>query len=58
MPATVVTREPIADDVDPTAIAREIRLRIKAGAIRCWIDQDAGRRVLCTEWNVIGENDD
>jgi hypothetical protein len=57
MPATVVTKEPIASDVSDEEINREIVLRLKAGAIRSWIDRPAGQRVLFTEWNVIGEND-
>jgi len=55
MPATVTTREPIAADVDDEAVRREIALRLKAGAIRCRVENGQGGRILVTEWNVIGE---
>lgn len=59
MPATVVTREKIATDVSDEALERERTLRIKAGAIRVWVEATPlGGRELCTEWNVIGEDDD
>ena len=55
---TVVTREPVLPEVSQEELEREVRLRIKAGAIRCWVETDTGGdRWLCTEWNVIGEND-
>lgn len=57
MPATVTTREPIADDVTDEEIKREIELRIFAGAIRCVVEGSVPGRVLVTEWNVIGQND-
>jgi hypothetical protein len=56
MPATVITKEPLDNDVDEPGIAREISLRIRAGAIRCWVDRSGNPRILHTEWNVIGEN--
>lgn len=55
MPATVKTREQIDAAVSEQALKREIELRIKAGAIRCAIENAANGRVLVTEWNVIGE---
>ncbi|MFN8545993.1 MAG: hypothetical protein U0807_17560 [Candidatus Binatia bacterium] len=56
MPATVVTKEAIAADVDAAGLQRERSLRLKAGAIRTWVDVGVtGARTLCTEWNVIGE---
>jgi hypothetical protein len=55
MPATVTTKEPIATGVDQAGLDREIKLRLKAGAIRCWVDDAPTGRVLMTEWNVIGE---
>lgn len=59
MPATVVTRERIATGVSDEALERERKLRIKAGAIRVWVEATPlGGRELCTEWNVIGEEDD
>ncbi len=54
MPATIVTKEPFDADVSKQALDAEIKLRIKAGAIRAWI-QDGSKWVLCTEWNVVGE---
>lgn len=55
---TVVTREPIGGDVDDAALNREIVLRIRAAAVRCWVEKDDyGQRWLCTEWNIIGQND-
>jgi hypothetical protein len=58
MPSTVVTKEPLADNVSEEDVKREIRLRLKAGCVRSWVQTEAGRRILCTEWNVIGDNDD
>jgi len=57
MSATIVTKEPLADDVSDDDIQRMISLRLKAGCVRCWVVTESGKRVLCTEWNVIGEND-
>jgi len=57
MPGTFVTREPIEAGVDGAALQREITLRVKAGCVRCWVETTDGQRTLCTEWNVIGEND-
>lgn len=54
MAATVVTREPFPEATHDE-LEREKELRIKAGAIRCWIEEDGEILVLCTEWNVIGE---
>ena len=53
MPSTVVTKEELPTDITPDETKELIRLRIKAGAIRCW--QEGSQ--LLTEWNVIGEQD-
>lgn len=55
MPATVTTQEQFPLDVSETRLREEIRLRIKAGAIRSWFEKKATEIVLYTEWNVIGE---
>jgi len=55
MPATIITTEKFDPSIDRASIDREIELRIKAGAIRSWIDEQASKWTLKTEWNVIGE---
>lgn len=57
MPATVVTREPFPLDTDDSKLDVEIKLRIKAGAIRSKVEVTSTNKVLVTEWNVIGQND-
>lgn len=58
MSGSFVTREPVDASVDQDGLNRQIALRVKAGCIRCWVETAAnGQRTLCTEWNVIGEND-
>lgn len=57
MPATFETKEELDDDLTQEEIDELIDLRIKAGAIRCYIKKIKGKRYLITEWNVIGEND-
>lgn len=57
MPATIITREVFPADTSDEALQREIDLRIKAGAIRSWIEKKNGQKMVCTEWNVIGSND-
>lgn len=57
MAATVVTREPLDSGVSSDDIKRETALNVKAGCVRCWVETRNGERILCTEWNVIGEND-
>ncbi|MCX6897111.1 MAG: hypothetical protein NT105_00290 [Verrucomicrobia bacterium] len=56
MPATIITTETLDPSIDRASIDREIELRIKAGAIRSWVDETAPKWTLKTEWNVIGEN--
>jgi hypothetical protein len=55
MPATIITTEKFDASIDRAAIEREIQLRLKAGAIRSWIEEQAPKWMLKTEWNVIGE---
>lgn len=58
MPATVTTREIYPANTRKASLKKEIDLRIKAGAIRSWVeDGEGGAKVLCTEWNVLGSND-
>ena len=57
MPATVETREPFPADTSDDALKKEIDLRIKASAIRSSVVSENGKKVLVTEWNVIGSND-
>jgi hypothetical protein len=58
MPATIVTRESFPANVTAKSLKREIGLRIKAGAIRSWVENgEEGDKILCTEWNVLGSND-
>jgi len=53
MPSTFVTKEALPAGITPEEVKELIRLRIKAGAIRCRQEGDQ----LLTEWNVIGEQD-
>jgi hypothetical protein len=55
MPATIVTTETFDPSVSQASINQEIQLRLKAGAIRSWIDTASPKWTLKTEWNVIGE---
>ena len=57
MPATVTTTETFDPQTPRKRIDAEIKLRIKAGAIRSWVDDTAPKWTLKTEWNIIGEND-
>lgn len=57
MPATFISREPFPNETPEERLKDEVRLRIKAGAIRCWVEENGTHKMLCTEWNVIGEND-
>jgi hypothetical protein len=57
MPATVTTREIFPGNSTDVSLQGEIDLRIKAGAIRSWIENgQAGEKILCTEWNILGAN--
>jgi len=58
MPATTTTRETFPKaTVSEQQVESEKDLRIKAGAIRSTIQEDATNWILVTEWNVIGQND-
>ena len=57
MPATITTTETFDPSTPQANIDAEIQLRIKAGAIRSWVDTSAPKWTLKTEWNVIGQND-
>jgi hypothetical protein len=52
MPTTVLTKEALPADITPAELQELIRLRLKAGAARCFREGDH----LITEWNVIGED--
>jgi hypothetical protein len=53
MPSTFKTKEKLPGDITPDELKELIRLRLKAGAIRCKQEGDH----LVTEWNVLGEQD-
>ena len=55
MAATVTTKEIFEKGVTKKQINEEIRLRIKAGAIKIWAEKPKKEWTLYTEWNVIGE---
>ena len=55
MAATFVTKEPVEKTVPKERLEEDVRLRIKAGAIKSWIEEESDKWILCTEWNVIGE---
>jgi hypothetical protein len=57
MPATVTTKEHFPAGIDEARLKEEVRLRMKAGAIRSWYEKQEGNAgyILYTEWNVIGE---
>lgn len=55
MPATFITTETFDPSTDQARIDYEIQLRLKAGAIRSWVDQSAPKWTLKTEWNIFGE---
>jgi hypothetical protein len=55
MPATVTTKEIFPLLTPEKNLIAEVKLRIKAGAIRSWFDKDSDNYVLYTEWNVLGE---
>lgn len=55
MPSTVTTSEQFPLITEEARLKEEVRLRIKAGAIRSWYEKNTDSWVLYTEWNVIGE---
>ena len=56
MPATIITSEKFDASIPRKRIDAEIQLRIKAGAIRSWIEAAEPKWTLKTEWNVLGQN--
>jgi hypothetical protein len=58
MPATITSKENFSSEVTEKELKEEVRLRIKAGAIRSWYEKNGIQGwILQTEWNVLGEND-
>lgn len=55
MPATVTTKEIFPATTDEVQLKEEVKLRLKAGAIRSWYERSPENLTLFTEWNVIGE---
>ena len=55
MPATITTKEIFPLDTNEAQLREEVKLRIKAAAIKCWYEKQPQNWVLFTEWNVIGE---
>jgi hypothetical protein len=55
MPATIITTEKFDAKTTKKAIDKEIELRLRAGAIRSWVDASEPKWTLKTEWNVFGE---
>lgn len=55
LPNTIKTVETfVIASTKRVAVERERALRIRAGAIRSTITEDAKNWILTTEWNVIG----
>ena len=55
MPATVTTKEVFPLTTSEVQLNDEVKLRVKAGAIRSWYEKKVDGYILFTEWNVIGE---
>ena len=55
MPATIQTKEVFPAATSKERLDEEVRLRIKAAAIRSWYEEGSGQWILYTEWNVVGE---
>ena len=55
MPSTITTNENYSLTIDQDRLKEEVKLRLKAGAIRSWFEHVEDHWVLYTEWNVIGE---
>jgi hypothetical protein len=55
MPSTVTTNEQYPLTTDEKCLEEEVKLRVKAGAIRSWFEKNSEHWTLYTEWNVIGE---
>ncbi|MAG55125.1 MAG: hypothetical protein CMJ83_02430 [Planctomycetes bacterium] len=57
MPATVITKEPFKRSISKASMKKEVAIRIQAGAIRSWLEDQTTQWMLSSEWNVIGGND-
>lgn len=55
MPSTIVTKESFPANTEETRLKEEVKLRLKATAIKSWYEKNNDGFVLFTEWNVIGE---
>jgi len=55
MPATFQTQEYFERSMTTSDMDEQVRLRIKAGAIRSNYSDLSDKWLLETEWNVIGE---
>ena len=55
MPATFITKESFPLEVEDDRLNEEIRIRLRAGAIKCWFERGDTVGTLLTEWNVVGE---
>ncbi|NVM57803.1 MAG: hypothetical protein HWN51_06770 [Desulfobacterales bacterium] len=55
MPAIVTTREDFEKSISRATLEEEVRLRIRAGAIRSSTEETENKWIIVTEWNVIGE---
>ncbi len=56
MQSIMTTKEPIAHDTDQFEIDRDIQLRLRAGALRCWVEATPWGPVLMTDWDAIAED--
>lgn len=55
MPSTFISKENFPSNTSENNLKEEIKLRLKAGAIKSWYEKESSGWVLYTEWNVIGE---
>lgn len=55
MPASVTTKEIFPATTNELQLKEEVKLRLKAGAIKSWYERSPENFILFTEWNVIGE---
>ena len=58
MPDTVTTKETFAADIKEASLDEEVKLRMKAGAIKSRYEHGDGVKesTMFSVWNVIGEN--
>lgn len=52
---TVIVREPYPIETPDEDLSQEISLQKEAGAIRGWVEIKNDQKILCTEWNEIGQ---